>query len=280
MTQHTRRPAFRFQKNDSLQYHFFAEDKIFSIRFVFRGAICVHAAWIFDGSLREISKSEEVWTQADTDYLDISSEIMRVSDENGELIINVKAENGEDGFEARVRPDHTLNWKDTFSPENDAVLHLPDLQGTLTYRGKAYETTGYCKHVEWSQGPRYTGYRFLHGVLDHGDGVVWSADAVFGYQKYDYFKMITPDGSIVEGDGEMTAHKQNTVFSEIEGRKVSVTFEELGRWELPLLGQGIDMVIMQRYGRIKLQDGEVIKSGVAMTEYGFGKYSDVSLASA
>src|SRR5690554_3568722 len=107
MSYPTRRSAFRFQVNDSLQYHFFADDKIFSIRFVHRGAICVHAAWVFDGSAREIAISEEVWTQADTKYLDISSDIMHVRDEDGELIITVKAHNGEDGFEARVRPGHT-----------------------------------------------------------------------------------------------------------------------------------------------------------------------------
>ncbi len=270
-----RHPAFRFIDNDSLQYHFFAEGMAFSIRLVYRAKLCVHAAWIYDNGIHEISKSNQVWIQSDSDTLDISSDIMQIRDEHGEIIIIAHADNSEEGFTARVRPMHTLRWKDTFAEHaNDEVLHLPDLKGTLQYKGRTYPTHGYCKHVEWRQAPRYTGYRFLHGILGGGECALWSADAVFGYKKYDYFKMVEPDGTIVAADDELSSHKQSTIYAKIGAREIQVTFEEKDSWRLPLVGPETDMVIQQRYGTITYREGMIMKSGVAVTEYGFGKFSD------
>ncbi len=278
MKNQNRRPAFHFVDNDCLQYHFFADGMAFSIRLVYRSKICVHAAWIYDNGIREISKSSQIWSQSDSDYLDISSDIMEIRDEDGEIVIVWHANNDEESFTARVRPVHTLMWKDTFAEDaNDEVLHLPDLKGTLEYKGKTHPTYGYCKHVQWRQGPRYTGYRFIHGILDGGEIALWSADAVFGYKKYDYFKMVEPDGAIVVADNELSSHKQHMVYAKIGSREIQVEFEEMGAWELPLVGPKIDMVIQQRYGKITYHEGAVTKSGVAVTEYGFGKFSDVPL---
>jgi len=280
MTEEARRPAFRFLDNVGLQYHFFAGGMAFSIRLVHRLDVCTHAAWIFDGSMREIAKSNQVWTQSDSEYLDISSDIMAVRDEDGDIVVSVKSSSGEDDFEARVRPVHTLTSNDTFNTaSNDDVLHLPDLNGTLEYKGQSYSAFGYCKHVEWNKGPRYTGYRFLHGVLDDDKTAIWSADAVFGYKKYDYFKMVEPDGTIVVADDELSSHKQKTIYASIGDRHVRVVFEELGAWELPLIDPPeTDMVIQQRYGTITYHEGNVKKSGTALTEYGFGKFAEADLS--
>ena len=273
-----RRPAFRFIENDGLQYHFFAGGRAFSVRLVYRPAMCVHAAWIYDDGLREICKSDEVWRQADSPFLDIASDIMEVRDEAGEIVVTARAANGADGFTARVRPVHTLAWKDTFSAANDEVLHLPDLKGTLEFRGETYRTHGYCKHVEWRRAPRYTGYRFLHGILDDGAVALWSADAVFAYRKYDYFKMVEADGTLVVADDERSSHKQKTIYARIGPRDIRVDFEELGAWELPLVGPSIDMMLQQRYGTITYTEGDITETGVAVTEYGFGKFLDVPMS--
>lgn len=277
MTDPVRRPAFRFTANDSLQYHFFADNRLFSIRMAYRGGHWTHAAWIYDGSAREIAKSPNLWVQSDSPYLDIQSDIAEVRDEDGEIVVIVHATSSEDSFEARVRPLNTLTWMDTLSESNEEVLHLPDLTGTLKFRGKTYDTKGYCKHVMWHTGPRYTGYRFLHGFVDDGELAIWSADAVFAYQKYDYFKMAKPDGTIIAADYEQSSHKQNTVYARIGERAIKVDFEELGMWELPIVNSSSDMVIMQRYGNIRYTEGSVVKTGFALTEYGFGKYSDNKL---
>lgn len=278
MKNQSRRPAFRFINNDSLQYHFFASGMVFSIRLVYRSDICVHAAWIYDNGIREISKSDQIWTQSDSDHLDISSDIMEIRDQDGEIIIVSRANSGAESFTVRAQPIHTLMWKDTFAEDvNDEVLHLPDLQGTLEYKGKTYVTHGYCKHVEWHQAPRYTGYRFLHGILDGGDITLWSADAVFGYKKYDYFKMVESDGTIAVATDELSSHKQRTIYAKIGSRDIQVEFEEKGAWQLPLVGPAIDMVIQQCYGTIIYREDTITKFGVAVTEYGFGKFSDTPL---
>ncbi|MCL6286087.1 hypothetical protein M3P21_21485 [Ruegeria sp. 2012CJ41-6] len=279
MTDTTRRPAFKFVKNDGLQYHFFAGGMAFSVRLVYRPSFCVHAGWIFEnGQINEISKSTQVWSQSESAFLDISSDIMDIRDEDGEIVIVARRNDGSEGFTARVRPVNVLAWKDTFAAsENDEVLHLPDLKGTLEYKGKTMPTRGYCKHVLWREAPRYTGYRFLHGILDDEDIAIWTADAVFGYKKYDYFKMIETDGSLVVADDELSSHKQSNIYARIGDRNIRVAFEELATWQLPLVDSTIDMVIQQRYGRITYHEGDVVKTGVAVTEYGFGKFGDSKL---
>lgn len=278
MQKHGQLPAFRFVKNDSLQYHFFANDMAFSVRLIYRSNMRIHAVWVYENGIQEINKSSQVWTQTGGDYLNIRSDIMEIRDEDGEIIVVCRDKTGGEGFTARVRPIHTLSWKDTFDEDaNDEVLHLPNLKGTLEYKGKVFPAHGYCKHVEWRQAPRYTGYRFLHGILDGGECALWSADAVFGYKKYDYFKMIQPDGTIVTADNELSSHKQNTIYAKIGPREIQVEFEELDAWQLPLVGSEIDMVIQQRYGRISYREGLINKSGVAVTEYGFGKFSNTPL---
>lgn len=274
MTSKDRRRAFRFVETDGIQYHFFAGERAFSVRGVYRPKLWVHAAWIYDGGMREICRSTELWRQSDSRFLDISSEIMEIRDEDGEIVVSVHAADRRDGFVARVRPVHTLMWKDTFSEDNDAVLHQPDLTGTIEFAGKSYPTIGYCKHVEWRRTPKYGGYRFLHGILDSGDCALWSADAVFGYKKYDYFKMIEADGNLVVADEERSSHKQNTIYAKIGDRDIRVDFEELGAWELPLVGPTIDNMLQQRYGKIVVTEGDSRREGVAVTEYGFGKFSD------
>lgn len=268
---------FRFVKNDNLQYHFFSAGKIFSTRLVHRPGICVHASWIYDGAVTEISRSENLWIQSDTDFMDISSDILSVRDLDGELNIIAKFEDGRNCFHAKVKPQNILKWLDTYAESNDEVLHLPDLIGTLEYKGKVYPTFGYCKHVQWQSAPRYTGYRFLHGIIGDEQIPVWSADAVFGYQKYDYFKMIEDKGEVTVADRELSSHKQNTIYAKVGDRNITVSFEELGSWEMPLINDRIDMVIQQRYGNITYREGDIVKPGVAMTEYGFGKYGDNSI---
>jgi len=219
-----------------------------------------------------------VWTQMGGDCLNICSDIMEIRDEDGEITVICRDKSGGKSFTARVRPIHVLAWKDTFDEDANAeVLHLPDLKGTLEYKGEIFPACGYCKHVEWRQAPRYTGYRFLHGILDGGECALWSADAVFGYKKYDYFKMIQPDGAIAVADGELSSHKQHTIYAKIGSREIQVEFAEMGAWQLPLVGPEIDMVIQQRYGRISYREGSISKSGVAVTEYGFGKFSNAPL---
>ena len=86
--------------------------------------------------------------------------------------------------------------------------------------------------------------------------------------------MIEDKGEVTVADRELSSHKQNTIYAKVGDRNITVTFEELGSWEMPLINDRTDMVIQQRYGNITYREGDIVKSGVAMTEYGFGKYGD------
>ena len=84
----------------------------------------------------------------------------------------------------------------------DNVIHRPDLRATAKINGKVLEGTGYSKRY-YGLYPRFWGYRFYHGVTtDVVDGAshFWTADAAFGDNKYNYWKVLGPE------DGAALAH--------------------------------------------------------------------------
>ena len=118
--------------------------------------------------------------------------------------------------------------------------------------------------------PTYWGYRFIQGYLVDKT-CLWSADAVFGFSKYDYFKVVSPDGTLFEAPTDAVAHKQDVMFCYVDGMRRQAEFEELGVWDLSLKSSATDSCMRQRYGRVRYNDGKTTRTGVALTEYCFGR---------
>ena len=80
------------------------------------------------------------------------------------------------------------------------VIHRPAMSGTIAqWRGDEQRGYGYSKRYAAIYA-RYNAWRFIHGVATPaGDAtfgtssppsIVWTADATFGDDKYNYYKLL------------------------------------------------------------------------------------------
>jgi hypothetical protein len=249
-----------------VQYHFFCEDKLFAIRVFRTETLEHHSAWIFDGGVRTILTTAAPVRQAACEHLDVSSDALRMEAQDVGGRISLRGSSSVDVLQLEFTVGRTLRWSDTL----EEVIHQPDLRCEVHYHGRRYAGVGYCKRYAWAEPPHYWGYRFLQGFLDDRRTSIWTADAVFGTNKYDYFKVLAPDGSLVELAGDSTAHKQNIMFGYASGIRHEARFEELGEWNQVLKSGGMDSHLRQRYGVVTYFDGHSTRKGVAISEYCFG----------
>ncbi len=261
-----KQPVYPAGSHDSIQYHFFCEDKLFAMRIFRTDSLEHHSAWIFDGTARTVLASVAPIRQAPGDHLDVAADTMRLEAGDAGGRIGVRGPVAEDAFEVEFAVGRTLRWSDTL----EEVIHQPNLDCVVTYRGRRLQGTGYSKRYAWGQPPRYWGYRFLQGFLGDRKTSIWTADALFGTNKYDYFKVLAADGSLFEVPNDSTAHKQNTMFGYTGGIRHEARFEELGAWNQILKSDRMDSHLQQRYGIVRYFDGTTTREGVAITEYCFG----------
>jgi hypothetical protein len=266
-------PSLPYQTtgHDSIQYHVFADGLIFAAR-VFRTDTLEHySAWIHDSSVREVLSSSAPLTQGTSLLLDVSAPMLRIRATEHEGIVSVQTGRIEDSFEIRFKVRHTFQWTYDAETKGEYVLHLPDLDCEVTYRGRTLRGTGYHKRYYWRTPPQYWGYRFLHSVIESGSAVVWTADAMFGTSKYDYFKVLDPEtGNLLEAAADSCAHKQNLMFGEIGTDRHRIEFVEAGAWNTILKSPVMDSHMQQRAGRIVYTAGGLTLTGPAITEYCFG----------
>jgi hypothetical protein len=252
--------------HDSIQYHFFCDDKLFAVRIFKTDSLEHHSAWLYDGSARTVLTSKAPIRQADREYLDVSADMLRIEagDTAGRIAVHGAA--SDDAFAVEFKPGRTLRWSDTL----EQVVHQPNIDCVVSYRGQRLPGVGYSKRYAWAAPPRYWGYRFLQGFLDDRRTSIWTADAIFGLNKYDYFKVLAADGSLFEAPKHSTAHKQNLMFAYVEGTRHEARFEEIAVWDQILDSAQMDSHLRQRYGRVRYFDGKREREGVAITEYCFG----------
>lgn len=265
-----KQPAYPAGSHDSIQYHFFCEDKLFAMR-IFRSNSLEHtSAWVFDGSAKAVLASEATITQKPVDHLDVSSSAMTLGASESGGRITIAADKADDSFEVEFVLGRTFDWGYDAQDADELVFHQPDLACVVTYRGRKMAGHGYCKRYYWKNPPRYWGYRFLQGFIDERKTSLWTADAMFGTSKYDYFKLLGQDGALVEMPTDTCAHKQNLMFGYLDGVRHEARFEALGAWNQILETSAMDCHMQQRYGKVSYFDGTKVRTGVAITEYCFG----------
>lgn len=261
-----KQPPYPAGSHDSIQYHFFCDDKLFAARIFRTDTLENTSAWIFDGSARSILDDGTPIKQSSSDHLDVTAATISMNAGEGEGRLSIRGAKPEDSFEVEFTSGKEFRWSDTL----EDVLHQPDLRCVVKYKGKLLAGRGYCKRYAWAKPPHYWGYRFLQGFLDDRETAIWTADAVFGENKYDYFKIVSRDGTLLEAPKESCAHKQNTMFGYRDGVRHQADFEELGVWNHILKSSGMDSHLQQRYGKVRYFDGQNYHEGVAITEYCFG----------
>ena len=107
----------------------------------------------------------------------------------------------------------------------------------------------------------------LNGSLKSAE---FRTDANFGFEKYDYFRLLHKDGRTITADPEHSSVKKNVAFAKAGERTFELRFEELANWSRQLKSSEMDMSLQQRYGRITLIDNGKAIPGIAIAEYGIG----------
>ncbi len=264
-------PRYQTLGHDSIQYHFFCEGKLFAFRIFRTDSLEHHSAWIFDGKLREVLSSAAPVIQSGKSHIDVSCPTVSLSADGRQGALAVRAGGADDGFTASFSVRSSYKWNYAAVEAGEDVEHQPNLDCVVTYRGRPLKGIGYHKRYYWHKPPRYWGYRFLHGVLEDGTTVIWTADAMFGTSKYDYFKVLDgATGKLIQSGPNDSAHKQNQMFGIIDGKRHEAFFTEQGVWDTILRSSTMDSHMRQRAGTFEYRVDGQARKGCALTEYCFG----------
>jgi len=203
-----------------------------------------------------------------------------------------------------VEQGHSYGWMPAgFEGEADRpVIHRPAMVANVAmWRGVARGGFGYSKRYHGIY-PRYNGWRFIHGVALTQDqtfiappprplpltsmaqgpwtapSIVWTADATFGDDKYNYFKLLAPEahesGTLLESAQADTYQQQDVAYGRIGGERVTASLKEIAKWHTIIGGRGgndMEMKYENRLCGFTLQVGDKPPTtGLAYNERCFG----------
>lgn len=268
--------------HDHLQYHFFFADLFVQARVFLTPSLEEHSLWIFDhkdGQVVELLNSDEKMHQGDGETLDLQSSRLRIKEsQDGGLIQllynSVSSEAGQVQLEASFKNKHVYSWLPA-GQGKDAVIHRPDLELTLKYKGQTHTGRGYSKRYYGHYGPQW-GYRFIQSSSLGGKKFLWTADATFrlgdGEAKYNYFKLLDGDtGEMIQADSKDTYQQDSVGYAEIKGTKYAASITPLGEWLHDYKKGETNSRMQLRYCKIILTcDGKEQLQGFALNERCFG----------
>jgi len=215
------------------------------------------------------------------------------------------ASTGRPELRLRANEGHAFGWipAGADGSSDGPVIHRPQMTARVaSWRGEEVSGYGYSKRY-YAIYPRHNGWRFIHGVsgphlsgvVDSGAGsgaapvapspdsptppsIVWTADATFGDHKYNYFKLLAPEG---HGSGQLresaqadTYQQQDAAYGVIGGERVTASLREIATWHTILGGGGggaMEMKYENRLCAFTLQVGDrPPTTGLAYNERCFG----------
>ncbi len=249
----------------SEQYHFFLEDgSLLALRHFKTGTLEHYSAWWSDtkGNSQELINTSEHRR---------SHEHLLIAKNNGTGTICLPEANIEIQFKVAVE----FTWEVPGEKDRRAVIHQPQLLCTVNAGGSTQKATGYCKIYEGNY-PKFWGYHFVHAFFPDL-GIVWSADATFGQEKYNYFKLLktgqTEKQILLQG--EDSYHRQTSAHAHIKNQKHHLKFDgnAFGTWSSILRNQTSTMesklCLEYRPAILEIEDKEVSK-GICLKESCFG----------
>ncbi len=261
-------PAFGLASHDSVQYHFFCPKLFFSIRFFRSASVEHHSAWLYDGAMSELFNTAEPMKQSGESHLDVASSAMELSASRGQGVLRVKSGGGAI-LEAKFTTADSFSWADPFASADEKSIYQPNLDGSIRYGDRLYQGIGFAKRY-WGEYPRYWGYRWLQAVTaDHGL-TLWSADATFGFTKYDYFYALPRDRELLAAEPTDSYHKVSGVYGTIGKTRYRAGLKEIASWETRLVSDSMDSGMRQRYCALTLTRNQKTEKGIAFTEWCVG----------
>lgn len=264
--------------HDHLQYHFFFEGLFVQARVFLTPSLEEHSLWIFDhdvGKVVELVNCSERMQQGDGDFLELKGPQLYINDGPGGGMVRLSNENAEVDLQLDFRNRHVFSWLPA-GQGKDAVIHRPDLELSLDYRGKTLKGTGYSKRYFGEYGPHW-GYRFIQSSWLPNNKVLWTADATFrlgdGEAKYNYFKLLdSKTGEMVQADSRDTYQQDCEGFASIDGKKYVASITPLGEWMHDYKAGATNSRMQLRYCKVQLDEGagNPPLEGYALNERCFG----------
>ena len=253
--------------NETCQYNFFCDDKFFCVRQMELRDFVHQSAWVYDHGVHEILNNADPIECIGDDHLNTRTPrfLLESDDEKGSVAALDKSGNAV--LEMRWTIPISSSWR---IPGDGAGLHQPLLQGEVSYGGKTYAGPGYCKRAFHERDVESYSWRFIEGVYDDGKAMVWTADAFFGFNSYDYFKVALADGTILVADNEHTHHRDNIGYGSIDGHAYEAQVQSIGQWDTRLLGIRLDALLSQRLCKLTVRVNGKEHQGYALHEVGGG----------
>lgn len=305
-------PKFPFAAtvpHDSLQYHFFFEGLFIALRVFHTKSLQHHSAWMFDASQPEqgaveLLNSEQPMTQGDQAELHLASTELEVVDAAAGATLRLRPSSPAAaamlkaagvGAGASGAPELTISvaHREAFGwlpagqeSSGNAVIHRPNLDASVSWCGQQLRGRGYSKRYYGEYGD-FWGYRFIQGfaVADKGSlssalasfepaAIVWNADATFGDDKYNYWKLMRPGSSeLVESLPADTWQQDACGYALIDGVRHTTEIVEIAKWSTVITNQSRDMAskMENRLCRLTVKCGEdEVYEGLAYNERCFG----------
>ena len=100
---------------------------------------------------------------------------------------------------------------------------------------------------------------------------VWMADATFGDNKYNYFKVLTDDGKFNQAAKQDTWQQADAGYAIVDGNRWAVEVETLGEWwETMLENDAMKSNMQQRFCRLRFTYNGQVLHGRAINERCYG----------
>ncbi len=261
-------PQFGRGVNEGIQYEIFCDKRFYSVRVVECASLKYHGAWMFDGGARELLSSLVPLSRSAKPHLDLIGDNIHIEADDAGGSIKLETSGG-DMLAIDFKSPITASWG---IPPRDSVIHQPLLQATVSFGGRTVEGHGYCKRYWYAKDIDYWNWRFIMGVVRRrrAPAMVWTAEANFALEKYDYFKIATPDGTIVAADKFDSCHRETQAFGIFDGVACEARVRELGRLEKVLRSDAMETKLSQRFCELTLVEGRKISKGYALHEIGAG----------
>lgn len=264
--------------HDHLQYHLFFEGLFVQARVFKTPSLEEHSLWIFDhkvGKVQELLNSPEPVRQSSDPHLNISSARLHVHEGPGGGELTLSGDDGQTEMQIEIRNKHVFSWLPA-GQDAAPVIHRPDLEVKMIYKGEERVGRGYSKRYSGEYGPHW-GYRFIQSSWLGGDKFLWTADATFrlgdGEAKYNYFKLLDGrTGHLVNASSEDTYQTDCSGYACIDGERYVATVEPLGEWVHDYKGGDTNSRMQLRYCRITVDQGsgKPALEGYALNERCFG----------
>ena len=260
--------------HDSLQYHFFFPGVFVALRVFHTASLQSVTAWAYDFAEPQAGAVELVNTYVPLTPLDeglhMENDEVHIADGGEQGVSIVLRPTGAAasalltragvGVGASGRPElkisaaqgHAFGWMPAGSeaatqPDGTPsvpVIHRPAMAGSIAqWRGAEQQGYGYSKRYAAIYA-RYNAWRFIHGVATPaGDStfgaptppsIVWTADATFGDDKYNYYKLLPAErhaaGELTESVSSDTYNQADAGYATIAGVRHSASLEEVAKW--------------------------------------------------